>query len=189
MKNIEKQKAKSNNVEVNHIKNLADCQKEWLINARCTSSDSDCNYVMDRSKRIRNISGNPRKPSKSVLALQRSKETLKSSSSSDDEEGIVIIDRGLMYGKLDNQSNTICAKTENCSSSGSSSSMRMKKSQCTAITDNQRNKSQIYQISIGNVSFDKSEVCILLGDSIYFTLIEAEDSCLCRQYVLTGVHF
>jgi hypothetical protein len=186
MKNIGKQKAKSNNVEVNHIKNLADCQKEWLINARCTSSDSDSNYVKDRSRRIRNISGNPKSQSKLVLALKRSKETLKSTSSSDDEEGIVIIDRGLMYGKLDNQSNTVGAKTENYSSS--SSSMRMKKNQCAAVTDNQRKKSQKYQISIGDSSFDKSEVCISLGDSIHFTLIEAEDSCLCGQYVLTGIH-
>lgn len=189
MKNNGIQKADPNNVEINHIKNLADSQKEWLINAKCTSSDSDSDYVKDRSKRIRNISGSPKSQSRKLgLVLKRyPKETIRSSSSSsDDEEGIVVIDRSLLYGKIVGKSNMMCTKIKN--HNGGSSGMKLKTNRCDAITDNQSKKNQKYQIKIGDFSFDKSEVYLSLGDSVHFILIEADDSRFCVQHVLTGIH-
>lgn len=186
MRNNPRRGACTKNTEVNHIQRLADSQREWLTNARCSSSDSEDNNVKDCSTRRINLSGSPKSHfHKLGAALKRfPKETPGCSSSScgDDDEGIVVIDRNHMYGRLDDQNNATFNKIKN----HSSSSTRVKENQFVDLMDEKSKKSQKYQISIGDFSFDKSEVCILLGDSVHFLLVESEDSPVCGQHVLTG---
>ena len=185
--------------EVNHIARLAECQREWLICAKRSSSDSDETRINDRSKRLQKLTADigihSRRRKVGVALKRRPREISKSSSSSYDSDDVnddesfaarrmhAYLRSSKVAGQSEPTQNEIsCQKSRNMMKP-----VRKKGDSFEHSSDESAvGIGESHLIVIGSSSFDRFSITAVLGDSIKFVLVDLEESSLQGELVLIG---
>ena len=187
--------------EVDHIARLAECQREWLMSAKCTSSDSDDTGINNRCKRLQKLTADmsihSRRRKVGVALKRRPREISKSSSSSYDSDD-VNDDEPIAACRMDAccRSSEVCGQSDpiqnetSCQKSGNMMKPVRRRDVRLGHSSDESGVGieKSHLIVIGTSSFDRYSITAVLGDSIKFVLVDLEESSLLGELVLKGTY-